>query len=232
MDCKGFWEELSLLRDRDDALITLEFCRERFGACPRDLIIDAPLVVHFRVEAFIAFFHETSIEHPLERTVERARLHGYFFLRVCFDLFHDAIAVPLSARERQEDMEYSWCERWSVSGSRHNSRYIRDGYSCQELISCRVVALLDTGKMRFSCFCREGRLDSASIAKVTDETFASLSLKNFDQQIIIIAGRNFVEMAGIEPASERFDPRKSTSVACRILSSQGPRQAVFPGTIC
>jgi len=24
-----------------------------------------------------------------------------------------------------------------------------------------------------------------------------------------------VEMAGIEPASERFDPRKSTSVVCR-----------------
>ncbi len=41
-----------------------------------------------------------------------------------------------------------------------------------------------------------------------------------------------VEMAGIEPASERFDPRNSTSVACRILSSQGSRRAGNPVTIC
>jgi len=41
-----------------------------------------------------------------------------------------------------------------------------------------------------------------------------------------------VEMAGIEPASERFDPRKSTSVACRFLSSQSSRRASYPVTIC
>jgi len=39
-------------------------------------------------------------------------------------------------------------------------------------------------------------------------------------------------MAGIEPASERFDPRNSTSVACWRLSSHGSRQAGCPVTIC
>jgi len=39
-------------------------------------------------------------------------------------------------------------------------------------------------------------------------------------------------MAGIEPASERIDPRKSTSVACRSSSSQGSRRAGNPVTIC
>jgi len=43
---------------------------------------------------------------------------------------------------------------------------------------------------------------------------------------------NVVEMPGIEPGSERIDPRKSTSVACRSLSSQGSRQAGYPVTIC
>ena len=38
-----------------------------------------------------------------------------------------------------------------------------------------------------------------------------------------------VEMAGIEPASERFDPRKSTSVVGRGLSSQRSRPT---GTLC
>ncbi len=40
-----------------------------------------------------------------------------------------------------------------------------------------------------------------------------------------------VEMAGIEPASERFDPRNSTSVACRYSSSHASRQAGKPATI-
>ena len=38
-----------------------------------------------------------------------------------------------------------------------------------------------------------------------------------------------VEMAGIEPASERFDPRKSTSVVGRGLSSQRSRPT---GNLC
>jgi hypothetical protein len=38
-------------------------------------------------------------------------------------------------------------------------------------------------------------------------------LMKFDQQYTLLD--ESVEMAGIEPASERFDPRKSTSVACR-----------------
>lgn len=37
-----------------------------------------------------------------------------------------------------------------------------------------------------------------------------------------------VEMAGIEPASERFDPRNSTSVVGRSLSSQGSRPTRTP----
>ena len=41
-----------------------------------------------------------------------------------------------------------------------------------------------------------------------------------------------VEMPGIEPGSERFDPRNSTSVACRYSSSQTPRRAGKPATIC
>ena len=41
-----------------------------------------------------------------------------------------------------------------------------------------------------------------------------------------------VEMAGIEPASERIDPRKSTSVACRRWSPQGSRRAGNPAAIC
>jgi len=39
-------------------------------------------------------------------------------------------------------------------------------------------------------------------------------------------------MPGIEPGSERFDPRKSTSVACWRLSSQGSQRAGYPVTIC
>jgi len=39
-------------------------------------------------------------------------------------------------------------------------------------------------------------------------------------------------MAGIEPASERLDPRKSTSVACWGLSSQRSQRANFSVTIC
>ncbi len=45
-------------------------------------------------------------------------------------------------------------------------------------------------------------------------------------------GSVFVEMAGIEPASERIDPRNSTSVACRILSPQGSRWASNPAASC
>jgi hypothetical protein len=48
----------------------------------------------------------------------------------------------------------------------------------------------------------------------------------------IVLDNCVVEMAGIEPASERFDPRNSTSVACRGFSSQGSRRAGNPVTIC
>jgi hypothetical protein len=37
-----------------------------------------------------------------------------------------------------------------------------------------------------------------------------------------------VEMAGIEPASERLDPRMSTSVAGRFCRQMGPRPAKAP----
>jgi hypothetical protein len=43
--------------------------------------------------------------------------------------------------------------------------------------------------------------------------FMGSPLMKFDQQYTLLVV--CVEMAGIEPASERIDPRKSTSVACR-----------------
>jgi hypothetical protein len=57
-----------------------------------------------------------------------------------------------------------------------------------------------------------------------------LHLMKFDQQYTLLV--KSVEMPGIEPGSERFDPRKSTSVACRISSPQTPRRAGKPVTIC
>jgi len=44
-----------------------------------------------------------------------------------------------------------------------------------------------------------------------------------------LLGNLKVEMAGIEPASERLDPRKSTSVVGRDSSSQRSRPT---GTLC
>jgi hypothetical protein len=53
-----------------------------------------------------------------------------------------------------------------------------------------------------------------------------MSLKGFDQHCNLLV--EIVEMPGIEPGSERFDPRKSTSVVGRGSSSQGSRPTGTP----
>jgi hypothetical protein len=60
--------------------------------------------------------------------------------------------------------------------------------------------------------------DGYSCQELNDKLSSSILLDNC-----------IVEMAGIEPASERFDPRKSTSVVGRGLSSQRSRPT---GTLC
>ncbi len=47
-------------------LITLKFSCEGFGTCSRDLIIDAPLVVHFRIYTLVALPNQAGIEHAFE----------------------------------------------------------------------------------------------------------------------------------------------------------------------
>src|SRR5215210_3432686 len=98
------------MRQGDDALITLQFCGKRISACTRNLIIDTPLIVHFGVNPLVTLSDQSRIEHAFERAVECARTHGDLPLRVCFDLFHDAVTVTLSAGECQENMKDSWSE--------------------------------------------------------------------------------------------------------------------------
>src|SRR5258705_9015867 len=117
--CKGFWIELPLLRQGNDTLIALKFRRERFCADTCNLVVDASLVIHFGIDPFVTFFYQSSLEHSFERTIECASTHVYLSLRVCFDLLHDAVAMPFSIGECQEDMEDSRCKRWRGICSSH-----------------------------------------------------------------------------------------------------------------
>src|SRR5687768_11544999 len=96
-----------------------------------NLVIDAPLVIHFRINTLVTFSDQSGIEHAFERAVKSARPHCDLALRICLDLFHDAVAVTLSAGKCQENMKNSWRKRWSSVCGSHITNYIRDGYSCQ-----------------------------------------------------------------------------------------------------
>lgn len=109
----GFWIQLSFLCQRDNAFVALQFRCECLRADARDLVVDAAFIVHFRVDAFIAFTNQTRVEHPLERAVQCAWSHRNLPMRICLDLFHDPIAVTLPAGEREEDVEHGG-RKWLV----------------------------------------------------------------------------------------------------------------------
>ena len=119
-DEDAFMAELNgMVRDRDDALKAFQFCSERLCTNASDLIVDAPFIIHFGVDALVAFFDQPCLEHPLERPVERSGSHADLALRVDFDLFHDAVAVTFSVGKRHEDVEYSGCKRWGCACHTH-----------------------------------------------------------------------------------------------------------------
>jgi NAD(P)-dependent dehydrogenase (short-subunit alcohol dehydrogenase family) len=59
----------------------------------REFVVDSARVSR------VAFRHEARFDHAVERAVQRSRPHFDSVLRVCLDLLHDVVAVPLLAEE-------------------------------------------------------------------------------------------------------------------------------------
>ena len=112
--------EFPLLCDGDDALIALQLCVQRPRAHAGELIIDAALVIHFWVEAFVALLDQAGVEHTLQRTIQSAWSHGNLSLRINLHLFHDPVAVPLSIGEGKQNVEHGRREWLDIVGDGHN----------------------------------------------------------------------------------------------------------------
>src|SRR5688500_14277604 len=99
-----------LARDGYHLAVPLELSRERFLAERGDPVIDAALIVHFRVDLPVAFAYQPGVDHAADRTVEGARSHLYLATRVRFDLLHDPVAMALLRRDGEQDVEHRWSE--------------------------------------------------------------------------------------------------------------------------
>jgi hypothetical protein len=76
-----------------------------FASQTRQLVITAAVVVRFR------FFDEAGSEHAFEAAVKGAGAKLKGVVGLPGDVLHDGVAVALLVRERQQNMEYRWCQR-------------------------------------------------------------------------------------------------------------------------
>ena len=58
----------------------------------------------YRQRLFVRFFDEPRAQHPLDRSVQRARPHARGALGEALDLLHDGVAVSILIGERQQDV--------------------------------------------------------------------------------------------------------------------------------
>ena len=75
-----------------------------------DFVIDAPFIIHFGIDLFVAFANESGFDHAAQRTVKRPRSHLDLPLRIGFDLLHDAVAVSLVFGKCEKDMQNRWSQ--------------------------------------------------------------------------------------------------------------------------
>jgi hypothetical protein len=106
-----FGWQIERLLGRSILLVSFEFRRERFCARVCNAVVDAPLVIHLRVNAPVAFLEQAGIEHAFERAIERAISHFDLSLCVRFDLLHDSVPMTFATGERHADMENGWHKR-------------------------------------------------------------------------------------------------------------------------
>src|SRR6266850_2758175 len=111
-------------------------------------VVATPLVVEFGIRTFFQLLDKTVLEHPFDRSVESAGPQAHLSLSAFVDLPHDVVTMPLSVRQRQQDMKHCRRQRqpsfWFFF--RHNypflvlsiaSRYIGGRYSSRALCRCQ-----------------------------------------------------------------------------------------------
>src|SRR6185436_12972616 len=109
---EGVLSKLFPSGDRHNLAVSLQFRRKRHLSQSCDCIVDAALIVQFRIYFLVAFANQARLDHSAERAVERSRSHLHFSLRLRLYLLHDSIAVPLPGGEGEEDMKHRWSQRW------------------------------------------------------------------------------------------------------------------------
>jgi hypothetical protein len=72
----------------------------------RQPIVPPPLVIVLRRGAAAGFGDPPVVQHPVECTVERAGLEPQFAFGDALDFLQDAVAVPIFAGQRQQDVEF------------------------------------------------------------------------------------------------------------------------------
>src|SRR5690606_37506856 len=101
----GFRQQ-TLLSNRDNISVAIQFGLERSLTQSSDLIIDPSLVVHFGIDALVAFANKARFNHTADRTVQSTGTHFDLALRIRLDLLHHAIPMSLFSRKRKEDVQY------------------------------------------------------------------------------------------------------------------------------
>src|SRR5689334_906659 len=100
--------EAPLLRSRnlENMLQALDLGGEDALTEVGEPVVAPPLIVEFRIGAFIPLDDQSLCKHLFDRTVECPRPETDFPLGVAVHFLHDAVAMMVTTDERQQDMEH------------------------------------------------------------------------------------------------------------------------------
>src|SRR4030095_4808571 len=117
-----------LLQHRVQAL---HFGRRDALAEPGEPIVATPFVAAGRIGAFAELLDHPLLEHPANRTVQRAGAQLHLALGPGGDVLHDRVAVAIAIGERDQDVEHGRGQREQRCGVRvvHAANYTTIKYS-------------------------------------------------------------------------------------------------------